>query len=207
MKKFLLITGGIISVLLIITFIVALIISFKLVKQTTDNINVDLKDKLGVVVRMPKEARPTYRGFTTTIYTWEMETNQNEVTTIIFKHDTGFSRTQNKIKATLQMDQSGDPSLFNKVLPAVIADKQSLTSAQNIEHPNLDANPEVGYGKLQLYAYQGNSQQVSEIDWEFDKSVIGKNSLEFYNKLNEYPEWLIEWLYWLQHTTLTLLAP
>lgn len=207
MKKFLLITAGIIFVLLIITFIIALFISFKLVKRTTDNINADLKDKLGVVVRIPKESRPTYKDFTTTIYTWEMETNQNEVTTVIFKHDTGFLRAQNKIKATLQMDQAGDPSLFNKVLPAVIADKQSLASAQNLEHPNLDANPDVGYGKLQLYAYKGNSQQVSEIDWEFNRDIIGKNSLKFYDKLNKYPEWLIEGLYWLQRTTLTLLDP
>ncbi len=207
MKKFLLITGGAVILLLIITFITVLIISFKLVKQTTDNINADLKNKFGVIVRIPKDARPTYRGFTTTIYSWEMETNQNEVTTVIFKHDTGFLRAQNTIKATLQMDQAGDPSLFNKILPAIIADKQSLNSAQTQQSLNFDAKTDAGFKKLQVYAYKGNSQQISEVDWEFDRDTIGKDSMGLYNKLFKYPEWLIKALHTLQHTTLTLLAP
>ena len=207
MKKFLLISAGIIILLLFITFIAALIISFKLVKQTTELINGDLKNNFGVVVRIPKEARPTYKSFSTTVYSWDMETNQNEVTTVIFKHDTGFSESQNTIKASLEMTQTGDPSLFNKVLPAVISDKQSLFSAQNRDKPKLDPNPDVGYKKIDIYAYEGNTQHVSKISWEFDRDNIGKSTLPLYEKLQSHKEWQIRALYSLQSFTLKILSP
>jgi len=206
-KKFLLISAGIIILLLFITFIAALIISFKLVKQTTELINGDLKNNFGVVVRIPKEARPTYKSFSTTVYSWDMETNQNEVTTVIFKHDTGFSESQNTIKASLEMTQTGDPSLFNKVLPAVISDKQSLFSAQNRDKPKLDPNPDVGYKKIDIYAYEGNTQHVSKISWEFDRDNIGKSTLPLYEKLQSHKEWQIRALYSLQSFTLKILSP
>lgn len=208
MKKFLLIFTAIFFVLVIIVFFAALIISFKFVKQTTDLVNEDLKSKFTqTIVRIPEEARPTHRDFTTTIYNWEMETNQNEVTTVIFKHDTGFSKEQNKIVATLQMDQVGDPSLFNKVLPAVIADKQSLVSAQNVQNAKLDANPEALYTKINLYSYEGRSEQVSKITWDFDRDAIGKDSKNLYILLQKYPPWLVKTLYALQSATLQILSP
>lgn len=208
MKKFLLILAGTVFVLSVVVFFTALVISFKFVKQTTDLINEDLKNKFAqTIVRIPQEAHPTYRDFTTTIYSWEMETNQNEVTTVIFKHDTGFSPDQNIIVATLQMDQVGDPSLFNKVLPAVIADKQSLESAQNLQNPKLEANPQALYTKINLYNYEGRSEQVSKITWDYQRDTIAKDSQNLYLKLRKYPPWFIKALYTLQGTTLQLLSP
>src|SRR3989344_218227 len=207
MKKFLLISAGIIVLLLFVTFFAALIISFKFVKQTTDLINGDLKNNFGVVVRIPKDARPTHRDFSTTIYSWDMETNQNEVTNVIFKHDTGFSLGQNKIRASLEMNQTGDPSLFDKVLPAVISDKQSLFSAQNRDKPKLDPNPDVGYKKIDVYAYEGNTQHVSKISWEFDRDFIGKSAMPLYAKLQSHKDWQIRALYNLQSFTLKVLSP
>ena len=207
MKKFLLISTGIIVLLLFVTFFAALIISFKFVKQTTDLINGDLKNNFGVVVRIPKDARPTHRDFSTTIYSWDMETNQNEVTNVIFKHDTGFSLGQNKIRASLEMNQTGDPSLFDKVLPAVISDKQSLFSAQNRDKPKLDPNPDVGYKKIDVYAYEGNTQHVSKISWEFDRDFIGKSAMPLYDKLQSHEDWQIKALYSLQSFTLKVLSP
>lgn len=202
-----LISSGIIVLLIFIIFITALIISFKFVKQTTDLINANLKNKFGIVVRIPKDARPTHRDFSTTIYSWDMETNQNEVTNVIFKHDTGFLPDQNKIRASLEMNQTGDPSLFDKVLPAIISDKQSLFSTQNRNNPKLDPNPDVGYTKLDIYAYEGDSQHVSKISWEFDREFIGKDSLPLYAKLQKYPPWLIKTLYNLESYTLKVLSP
>ena len=207
MKKFLLIAAGVIILIVFIVFIVALIYSFKFAKQTTDLINEDLKNKFGVVVRIPKDARPTHRNFSTTVYSWEMETNQNEVTTVIFKHDTGFANSQNKIGASLEMDQVGDSSLFNKVLPAVISDKQSLYSGQHRDSPNLEPNPDVGYKQINIYAYTGNTQHVSKIAWVFDRSYIGRDSLPLYAKLQKYPQWLVRALYRLQSFTLKVLSP
>lgn len=207
MKKFLLVSTGVILILLIVTFFAALIVSFKLVKQTTDLINADLKNQFGKIVRIPAEAQPTHRSFQTTIYSWEMETNQNEITTVIFKHDTGFWRYQNKIVASLEMDQVGDPSLFNKILPAIVADKQTLTSLADLKKANLGPNADIGYSKIDVYAIEANSQQVSKITWEFDKDTIGKNSLVSYQKLNQYPEGLISALYGLQRSVLLLLSP
>lgn len=202
-----LIASGIIVLLIFITFMTALIISFKFVKQTTDLINGDLKNNFGVVVRIPKDARPTHRDFSTTIYSWDMETNQNEVTNVIFKHNTGFSPGQNKIVASLEMNQTGDPSLFDKVLPAIISDRQSLFSAQHRDNPKLDPNPDVGYKKMDIYAYEGDSQHISKISWEFDRDLIGKSAMPLYDKLQSHKEWQIKALYSLQSFTLKVLSP
>lgn len=207
MKKFLLIFAGVTLILSIAIFFIALIISFKFVKQTTDLINADLKNQLKRVVRIPDEVQPTHRSFQTTIYSWEMETNQNEITTVIFKHDTGFLRNQNKIVSSLEMDQVGDPSLFNKILPAIIADKQALISLADLKKADLGPNKDLGYNKTEIFMVNANSQQVSKITWEFDKETISVNSLENYQKLSKYPEGTIKALYWLQRSVLILLSP
>ena len=207
MKKFFLTSAGILLTILFIVFVIALIISFKFVKQTTDLINADLKNQLARVIKIPKESQPTHRNFETTIYSWEMETNQNEITTVIFKHDTGFSRYQEKIVASLEMEQVGDSSLFNKVLPAIVSDKQTLTSLADIEKVNLGPNSTTGYNKVDLFRIEGSSEQVSKISWEFNKDTIGKSSLPLYSKLSKYPQRLIRALYWLQRATLILLSP
>ena len=199
---------GLVSVFLvaIAVLIIALVISFKVVKQNTDKINANLNKKFQEIVRIP-EIPPSYKGFYVTSYTWDMVTNQKEVTTVKFTHDTGFSRYQNKIIATLEMPQGADPSLFVKVMPAVVADEQALFSAQNLEDPKLGPNDTIGYSKIDLSMYNENSPQVTRISWEFDKNKLTRGNEQSYNKLNQYPEFLLRILYEIQRITLLFLKP
>lgn len=177
-------------------------ISFKVVKKTTDQINIDLNSKFQQIVLIPQVIPPSYRGFYQTTYNWEMETPQNEIIKVVFTHDTGFPRSQNKITATLSMEPNADASLFNKVLPAVIADNQALTSAQHFELANLSANNEIGYKKISLEPVEGDNTRMTRITWEFDKNELTKGEEELYNKLNKLPEPILKYLYSIQQFTI-----
>jgi len=198
---------GLVSVFLvvIVTLIIALVISFKVVKQNTDKINANLNKKFQEIVRIP-EIPPSYKGFYVTSYTWDMVTNQKEVTTVKFTHDTGFSRYQNKMIATLEMPQGADPSLFVKVMPAVVADEQALFSAQDLEHANLGPNDKIGYEKIELTRLSENSTQVIKITWQFDRSTLAKNSQDLYGKLDKFPQPILRSFYFVQKATILLLS-
>ena len=206
MKRKVLISFAIILIFLISIFIYAFIISFKVVKQNTDNINSKLKENFQNIVRIP-DIPPSLRSFTKTVYTWEMITNEKEVTTVTFIHDTAFDRNKNKILATLEMPQGQDASLFVKVMPAVVSDAQALASSQDLEHTNLGSNEKIGYSKIELFTKDENSNQVTKIVWEFDKEKIIESSEEFYENLYKYGELSLRTLYTLQRTALIILSP
>lgn len=207
MKKKIIIATGIFLVLFIILFIYAFIISFKLVKQNTDNINFTLKDNFQKIVRIP-DIPPSFRSFEDTTYDWEMITNQQEVTRVTFTHNTGFPRSKNTLIASLEMAQGADPSLFVKVMPAVVSDQQALSSAQDLEHANLGSNEEIGYNKIELFSKDENSTQVTRIIWEFDKEKIVTGSEQYYENLyNKYSDTVLKILYAIQRSTLILLSP
>lgn len=207
MKKKILMAIGIIAILLIVIFIYAFLISFKVVKQTTDDINLAFKEKFQRIVRVPEPVVPSLRSFNQTSYTWEMETREKEVTTVVFSHETDFANNQDKIKATLQMSQGADPSLFVKVLPAVVVDNQALYSANNLEDANLGPNQEIGYNKIELFTKDETSTQITKIVWEFNKEVLTHGIEDLYDRLNKYPEPILKFLYSIQRSTLILLAP
>ncbi|OGD81532.1 hypothetical protein A3A54_02340 [Candidatus Curtissbacteria bacterium RIFCSPLOWO2_01_FULL_39_62] len=206
MKGKILIGLGVILILLIILSIYAIINSFKVVKQNTDNINSKLKENFQNIVRIP-DIPPSLRSFEKTVYTWEMITNEKEVTTVTFIHDTAFDRNKNKILATLEMPQGQDASLFVKVMPAVVSDAQALASSQDLEHTNLGSNEKIGYSKIELFTKDENSNQVTKIVWEFDKEKIIESSEEFYENLYKYGELSLRTLYTLQRTALIILSP
>ena len=189
-------------VTLLLVVITAEIISFKVVKKTSDQINADLNKKFQQVVRIPEVVPPSFRGYYQTIYSWEMETPQKEVIKVIFTHDTGFSKSQNTITATLSMEPNGDASLFNKVLPAVVADTQALSSAQDFVHANFSANNQIGYKKLSLEPLPGDNTKVTRITWEFEKSELTKGDEALYSKLYKIPEPVFKLLYSLQEVTI-----
>lgn len=207
MKKKILISVGVIIVLTIIIFVYAFIISFKVVKQTTDNINLALKEKFQSIVRIPESIPPSLKSFEITNYTWEMETREKEVTTVIFTHETGFDRNKEKLLAFIEMSQGDDPSLFNKVLPAVVSDSQALEATQNLEDANLGSNNEIGYNRLESFQRSENSSQITKIVWEFDHDKIVSDSEELYDKIFKYPHSILKTLYFIQRSALILLAP
>lgn len=168
-------------------------VSFRTVRPTTLTMNKNLTQNFTKIVRIP-ENLPPMLTFEETAYTWEMETLEKEITGVKFTYTTGFSKNENKITAVLEMAENGDPSLFNKVLPAVISDNQSLESALNPEKANLSANTNVGYTSLQLFINPTSGQTV-KITWEFEKSTLGDNINKNYSRLAKYPTSVLKLLY------------
>lgn len=202
MKKIVLVSLAALVIIILLVIVIAEIISFKVIKKTTDQINNDLNKQFQQLVLIPQVIPPSYRGYYQTTYNWEMETPQNEIIKVVFTHNTGFSKSQSKITATLSMEPGADASLFNKVLPAVIADKQALSSAQDYEHANLGANDQIGYDKLILEPVAGDNTKVSKITWEFEKSKFTKNEDDLYKTINKFPEPLLKILYGIQQFTI-----
>lgn len=206
MKQKILVSSAILFIIFLAGFIYLFILSFKVVKQNTDNINRVLKNNFQSIVRIP-DLQPSFRSFEKTVYTWEMETREKEVTSVAFIHDTGLPFNQDKIMASLEMPQGHDPSLFVKVMPAVVSDTQALTSAQDLEHANLGPNEEIGYSRLEFFTRDEKSPQVIKISWEFDKEKITAGSEEFYQKLYKYPQGVLTILYAIQRAALIILSP
>ena len=207
MKRKILIGISVVTLVLIILLIYTVIISFQLVKQNTDNINIKLKENFQTIVRIPEPIPPAFRSFEKTVYNWEMVTNEEETIMVSFEHNTGISKNQNIITAKLQIPPGADPSLFNKVLPAVLADKQALYSAQDLEHANLGSNTEVGYSKLELFTSEKNTGQVTGIEWQFDREKILSGTEQYFEKLHKYNEFFLKILYSIQRGIIILLAP
>lgn len=207
MKKKILIAIGLLLIILLCIFIYSFVISFKVVKKNTDLINAQMKKNFQKIVRIPEPVPPALRAFYRTNYTWEMETREKEFVTVTFSHNPGFSKFEDKIYASIEMSQGGDPSLFVKVLPAMIADEQALKSAQDLEHANLGSNETIGYNQVELTTSEKNPGQVTKILWEFDKRKISEGTQDLYEKLYKYNEPILKLLFNIQRSTLILLAP
>lgn len=205
MKKNLLITLIASIILLFALLIAAIFVAFSEVTPLTQAINQDLASRFSKIVRIPKGIPPPAEGFDETIYFWEMETLEKEVTGVRFKHLTGFKKSQDTIIAILEMPEKGDPSIFNKVLAAVIADNQSLKSAKDVEKANFSANDQAGYDAFTL-SLSPNTNQTTKITWEFKRSSFEEELTDKYQQLFKYPEPLLKILYNLPKITLSLLS-
>lgn len=204
MKKVLLITVGFL-ILIIFLLIVAVVYSFSTIKPATQAINEELAQYFSKVIYIPKGIPPPIQDFNETIYFWEMETPDKEVVGIRLKYDTALTKDQKTIRLTLEKEEKGDPSIFNKVLPAVIADKQSLDSARDPQKANLSGNPDAGYNNIKLSVLPQSGQTV-QVVWEFEKSKLEDNLVSKYNKLTRVPEPLLRFLYTLPHFILSLFS-
>ena len=120
-------------------------------------------------------------------------------------YNPAFVRNQSVILATLEMPEGGDVSIFNKVLGAVVSDKQSLNSALDIEKANLSANQDAGYSKINL-SIKPETKQTIKITWEYDKSKLGNDLSQDYAKLAKYPPSLLGIFYGLPHLIIGLLG-
>ena len=205
MKKFAIIFAAIVAIFLISAIAAGIVISFTVVKPTTKAINQKLVEHFAKIVRIPQGILPPNVGFDLTSYSWEMETIEKEVTGVKFSYNPVFVRSQNVILATLEMPEGGDVSIFNKVLPAVVADKQSVDSAINVEKANLSANQDAGYSKINL-SVKPETKQTVKITWEYDKSKLGNDLSQDYAKLAKYPPSLLRIFDGLPHLIIGLLG-
>lgn len=205
MKKILVISIISFFVVVIILFITATIVSFTIIKPTTESINKSIAKGLSKTVRIPTGIPSPTLTFDETVYSWEMETLDKEVTGVRLIHQTGFAKSQTKITVVLELAENGDPSIFNKVLPAIIADPQSLNSARDPQKANLSANETVGYSNIELSLRQSTGQTI-RITWNFPKEKINQNLPNLYSKLAIYPEPLLRFLYGLPSIILGALS-
>ena len=166
----------------------AIYLGFSLVRPTTEQINKQLASQVfPKIIRIPEGIqRPSYE-FGQTRYFWEMETNQREVTGINFSYNPAFLKTDDEIVAVLEMPQNSDPSIFTKVLPAVVSDEQSLKSAQDPANANLSGNPQALYSEIELAQDSKNSQTI-KITWTYKKSKLPQEIKDLYQKLNYPPK-------------------
>lgn len=205
LKKPLLISLLVFVGLMLVAIVSLIIVSFAIVRPTVDDIAKIHAQKFAKIVRIPTVIRPQDKGFAETVYIWEMETNAGEVAPVRFRHDTGLVKSQDKIEAVLELPPGNDPSIFVKVLPAVISDRQALDSALDVEHANLNANPQIGYSQISL-AVKPETNQTTRISWTFGRDFLTSGLEVEYGRLEKFPKPLLAFLYNFQKTTFELIA-
>ena len=153
------------------------------------------KKKFKKIVRIQIDIVIAKYTFDSTLYIWEMTTPQNETVPVSFIYNPDFLRTQEKIQATLEMVQGGDPSIFDKVSAAVIADEKTLKAVADSENADYSSNLDAGYTSFQLF-YDPKTGKVVKIVWEFEKqSLIDDETENLYTQLNSLPPKAVRVLY------------
>lgn len=173
----------------------AIYASFSTVKPATEKINKGLETAFSKVVRIPVESipRPSL-DFEEITYLWEMETLEKEVIEVRFRYTPSYPSEDKEVIATLEMTEKGDPSIFDKVMPALVADEQSLNSARDPQKANFGPNEKAGYSKLEI-AKDSRGDKTVKIKWTYDKNLINNNLKEDYQKIAKYPNSILETLY------------
>lgn len=180
----------------VVIFTVAVIVfAFTKTKPTAAKINQKLTDKFQKIVRIPTDIVIAKYTFDETLYIWEMTTPQNEAVPIKFSYNPDFLKTQGKTQATLEMIPGGDPSIFDKVSSAVIADEKTLKAVQDSENADFSPNPDVGYTNYQLFL-DPHAGKVVKIVWEFEtENLVDNDTNKFYTSLNSLPPKAVRALY------------
>lgn len=183
-----------ITVFLIIVTVVwwAVYISFTVIKPTAQEINTRLSvDVFAKIVRIPSGIPISY-DIVNTKYFWEMETTAGEVTGVQFSYTPSFEKYEETLTAVLEMPANSDPSIFSKVLPAVVADDQSL-KAVTAEKPTTKGNKNAFYQSIELDKDPKNNQTI-RITWKYNKNNLPREIIALYEKLN-YPKPILNTFY------------
>ena len=194
MKKWVVAIGAFVVIFLV--FITAVIVfAFTKTKPTTEKINQKLTDKFQKIVRIPTNIVISKYTFDETLYIWEMTTPQNEAVPVSFTYNPDFLNTESKTQATLEMVTGGDPSIFDKVSAAVIADEKTLKAVQDTVNADFSPNEEIGYTSYKFF-YDARTGKIVKIVWEFEKtSLIDDETENLYTQLNSLPPKAIRALY------------
>lgn len=169
--------------------------AFTTVEPITQKIDKGLEAAFTRTVRIPVDSIPRpSREFGQITYLWEMETLDKEVIEVRFTYTPAYTAEQKEVVSSLEMTEKGDPSIFDKVLPALLADEQSLTSARDPQKANFGASEKAGFSKMAI-AKDARGDKTIKITWTYNKEEIGKDIKEDYQKLEKYPTWMLENLY------------
>lgn len=204
MKKKIIILLTFLLILCLALLIWAITSAFNTVKPATEKIDEGLEKVFSKVVRIPKESIPRpSRDFSQTTYTWEMETLEKEVIEVRFSYTPSYASGDEEIVAILEMTEKGDPSIFDKVLPALVADEQSLDSARDAQKANFSANDKAGYSRLEIIKDSRGDKSV-KITWIYKKDQLNENIKEDYLKIGKYPPAILETLYTIPNFLVSL---
>jgi len=203
-KKWVVAIGA--SVVIFLVFITATIVfAFTKTKPTAEKINQKLTDKFQKIVRIPTNIVIAKYTFDNTLYIWEMTTPQNEAVPVRFTYNPDFLKTQEKTQATLEMVSGGDPSVFDKVLAAVIVDGKTLKAVQDSENADFSPNEDAGYTSYQLFL-DPHTGKVVKIVWEFETENLADNDTnKLYTSLNSLPPTAVRALYEIPQVILGVL--
>ena len=193
-------------VVIFLVFTVATVVfAFTKTKPTTEKINQNLTDKFQKIVRIPTDIVISKYTFNETLYIWEMTTPQNEAVPVKFTFNPDFLNNQEITQATLEMVSGGDPSIFDKVSAAVIADEKTLKSVQDTVNADFSPNPQIGYTSYKFF-YDARTGKAVKIVWEFEKqSLIDDETENLYTQLNFLPPKAVRALYEIPRVILGIL--
>lgn len=193
MKKKIIIIASILFVSTIVVSAWAIYTSFSTVKPTTESINKNLRNTFGKIVRIPDVIPPSL-DFSQVVYLWEMETLDKEVIEVRFSYTPAYTSQDQEITAVLEMTEKGDPSIFDKVLPALVADDQSLITARDPQRANFGPSEKAGYSKLET-AKDSRGDKTIKLSWIYQKEKLDENLKKDYRKIEQLPVSLLRILY------------
>ncbi|MBI4037919.1 hypothetical protein HY382_02650 [Candidatus Curtissbacteria bacterium] len=203
MKKSLLIFAILVVTSVLLLIFTCVYLSYKFVRPQIKAFNLSLEDEFTKVVNIPRESARLSLSFNDVNYFWEMETTQNEVVGVIFRYNPDYLGESKEIVAKMEMAEGADASIFNKVLPALIIDPESLAYAQDkikeISSVSLNKN----YKDITVERNENN--QATSVYWTFERIKIVDDSKP-YSKLNNYPKTLLKILYEIPNTIVGLFA-
>lgn len=203
MKKKILIVLSLIILIGIASAVWAISQAYTVVKPTADTINKNLEENFSKIVRIPELIPRPNIDFSNVVYSWEMETTEKEVIGVNFSYTPSFLKEENQIVATLQIPENGDPSIFDKVLPALISDDQSLNGARDPLKENLGPSDKAKYLKINI-TRDPKSLKATKIVWVYNKEMLSEETKKNYQKLNNYPQPVLKFLYSLPSFLISL---
>lgn len=173
----------------------AIYTSFSTVKPATEKIDKGLETVFSKIVRIPTEMIPRpSRDFSQISYLWEMETLDKEVIEVRFSYTPSYTSDDKEVIAILEMTEKGDPSIFDKVMPALVADEQSLNSARDPQKANFGPNEKALYSKLAITKDLRGDKTV-KITWIYNKDKMSESFKEEYQKIAKYPRSILQIFY------------
>lgn len=203
MKKILLILTLLIIFITILLTSISTYLSYKIIRPQVKEVNLSLEDEFTKVVNIPRDNARLNLDFNNVFYFWEMETPQNEVVGVYFRYDPDYFSRSDVITTKLEMAEGGDASIFNKTLPALIIDPESLSLTQ-------DATKEIASVALNkkfkdVTIERNENNQATAIFWTYERGKIASNS-KAYSRLNSYPRSVLRILYEIPNFIVSLFA-
>ena len=134
-----------------------------------------------------------------------LEMGAKEIVPVKFFYSLSIPPQDKEIIATLEMGSGGDPSVFEKVLPALIADEKSLLASQQPQESDLGGNEKVGYSSIDL-AQDKEKAKTVKITWVFNKENLSSDLKNKYKEVNSFPVGITRVLYSIPSLVIAVLG-